>query len=234
MTDDRELNGLDPYDLLDQEAERLDAFLSALDESDWSRPSRCAGWTTRDMVGHLAAAEEYHRACLEGTVSEWLSGMGERGATDLDSINAVGVSDYAALPASDVLVVWRESSGENRRRFRERGSGTVDTSVGDYPSRWQAFHVASELATHADDIGVPVPPDERAARAGWRARFSRFALAESKPHVDIRVVDGRTVVTDAALTVEVDDEQLIDGVMARLDERCSLPPGARTLLSTMP
>jgi hypothetical protein len=27
----------------------------------------------------------------------------------------------------------------------------VDTSVGDYPCRWQAFHVAAELATHADD-----------------------------------------------------------------------------------
>ena len=160
--------------------------------------------------------------------------MGERGATDLDSVNAMGVSDYAAIAASDVLVAWRESSGENRRRFRERGSATVDTSVGDYPSRWQAFHVASELATHADDIGVPVPPDERGARAEWRARFSRFALAESKPQLDIRVVDGRTIVTDAKLTVDVDDEELIDGVMARLDERCSLPTDARVLLSTMP
>jgi uncharacterized protein (TIGR03083 family) len=234
MTDDRELRGLDPYDLVDQEAERLDAFFGRLSDSDWVRPSRCTGWTTRDMLGHLAAAEEYHQACLDGTVSELLAHIGERGATDLDSANALGVADYASLPPGDVLALWRASGAENRRRFRERGEGTVDTSVGEYPSRWQAFHVASELATHADDIGVPVPADERGARTRWRSRFSRFALAESKPQLEIRAVDGRTIVTDGERTVEVDDQELIDGVMARLDDGSSFGADVRMLLSTMP
>ena len=35
-----------------------------------------------------------------------------------------------------------------RRRRRQQ--------VGAYPARWQAFHLAFELATHADDVGVPV------------------------------------------------------------------------------
>jgi len=54
MTDDRELAGLDPFALLDNEAGRLDAFLSGLGQSGWKRPSRCAGWTVRDVLGHLA------------------------------------------------------------------------------------------------------------------------------------------------------------------------------------
>ena len=141
-------------DLLDEEAARLDAFYSSLSDDDWDRPSRCEGWTVRDLLGHLASGEEYHRACLDGTVSELISRYAERGATDLDSANAMGVADHADLTAKEVLERWRTADAENRRRFRQRGDGRIDTSIGDYPCRWQAFHVASELATHADDADV--------------------------------------------------------------------------------
>ncbi|HXW33979.1 MAG TPA: maleylpyruvate isomerase family mycothiol-dependent enzyme [Acidimicrobiales bacterium] len=178
---DRELEGLDPYELLDIEASRLDDYFSGLNSGDWGRQSRCVGWTTRDMLGHLTAGEDYHRACLDGKVKELFAGFAERGATDLDSANALGVAEYSSMSTEDLHARWRETDSENRRSFRERGSGAMDTSVGDYPSRLQAFHVASELATHADDIGVPVTDEERARRRAWRARFSRFALAETKP-----------------------------------------------------
>ena len=49
----------------------------------------------------------------------------------------------------------------------------VDTSTGDYPCRWQAVHVAAELATHADDIGVPIRLDQTSGfSAGLRALLS--------------------------------------------------------------
>ena len=70
--------------------------------------------------------------------------------------------DYAGLPPVEALARWRAASADNRRRFRERGDGVVDTSIGDYPCRWQAVHAAAELATHADDIGVPITHDEHA------------------------------------------------------------------------
>ncbi len=233
MTDDRELEGLDPFDLLDREADRLDRFFPSLGESDWTRPSRCDGWTTRDVLGHLAAGEEYHRACLDGRVSEFMGRFAERGATDLDSANALGVADYASLPSEDVIAKWRAQSAENRRRFRERGDGTVDSSIGAYPCKWQAFHVASELATHADDIGLPVSKDERDERLVWRARFSRFALVESKPDLEVRFDGARTTVSDGTVKVELADEELIEGVAARLGES-SFEPAVRGLLSTMP
>jgi uncharacterized protein (TIGR03083 family) len=234
MTGDRELAGLDPFALLDTEAGRLDAFLSGLGGSGWTRASRCARWTVRDVLGHLAAGEDYHRACLDGTVAAFLAGFAARGGTDLDSVNALGVADYAALPPAEVLARWRAASAANRRRFRERADGRVDTSIGDYPCRWQAFHVAAELATHADDIAVPVTPGEHEQRTAWRARYSRFALAEAKPQLEIRQADAHTAVTDGPATVELDDDELIEAVMGRLDETSRFSATHRALLSMMP
>jgi uncharacterized protein (TIGR03083 family) len=234
MTDDRELAGLGPFALLDNEAGRLDAFLSGPGQSGWKRPSRCAGWTVREVLGHLAAGEDYHRACLDGTVAAVLAGFAERGGTDLDSVNALGVAGYAAQPPGQVLARWRAASADNRRRFRERGDGVVDTSIGEYPCRWQAFHGAAELATHADDIGVPVTPGEHGQRTAWQARYSRFALAEAKPQLEIRHAGARTTVTDGPATVELDDDELIEAVMGRLDETCGFSAALRALLSMMP
>jgi hypothetical protein len=53
-------------------------------------------------------------------------------------VNALGVADYAEPSPAEVLARWRAASADNRRRFRERGDGVVDTSIGDYPCRWQA------------------------------------------------------------------------------------------------
>ena len=176
------------------------------------------------MAEHLAAAEDYHRACLDGTVAAFLASFAERGGTDLDSVNALGVADYAALSPAQALARWRAASASNRRRFRERGDGVVDTSIGDYPCRWQAVHVAAELATHADDIGVPVAPGEQAERPAWRARYSRFALAEAKLQLEIRQAGARTAVTGGPATVELDDDELIEAVMGRWTRHPGSPP----------
>jgi hypothetical protein len=157
-----------------------------------------------------------------------------RGGTDLASVNALGVAGYATLPAGEVLACWRAASAGNRRRFRARGDGVVDTSVGEYPCRWQAFHVAAELATHADDVGVPAAGGEQGKRATWRARYSRFALAEAKPHLTIQAAGARTLVTDGPDTVDVDDHELAEAVMARLDKTSGLDAKLRELLSIMP
>ena len=157
-----------------------------------------------------------------------------RGGTELGSVNVLGVADYAGLSPAEVLARWRASSADNRRRFRERGDGVVDTSIGDYPCRWQAVHVAAELATHADDIGMPVAHDEHAERTAWRARYSRFTLAEAKPQLEIRHAGTRTAVIDGSTTAELDDDELIEAVMGRLDKTSGFSADLRALLSMMP
>ena len=234
MTDDHELVGLDPFNILDQEAGRLDAFFSTRSAEEWLRPTRCDEWTVADALRHLAATEVYHQACLDGTVAALVTQVGERGATDLDSANALGVADLADRPTGELLLQWRSTNAESRRRFRERGDGTVDTSVGEYPCRWQAFHVASELATHADDVGVPLTADEITDRRTWRARFSRFTLAEAKPDLSIRTVDALTIVGDGSIELQLNADELIEGVADRLSESSEIDAPGRRMLSTMP
>jgi uncharacterized protein (TIGR03083 family) len=233
-TDDTELSGLDPFAILDHEADRLERFFAGLGADAWSRPSRCAGWTVRDVLGHLAAAEEYHAACCDGTVSALMDAYADRGAADVDAFNALGIADRAGLSSKKVLDEWKAANATTRRRFRELGDGAVDTSIGAYPCRWQAFHVAGELATHADDLGVPITEDERDERRGWRTRFSRFALAESKPDLRIEVDGDTTIVSDGKTTVELDEDDLIDGVAGRLDHTSGYEDAIRHMLTTMP
>jgi uncharacterized protein (TIGR03083 family) len=216
MPDEAELTEINPHDLMDEEAARLDSFFSNLDEDGWRARSACQGWTVHDVLSHLAGSEEYNLACLDDTIGPLMEQYGARGVTDMDSFNAIGVSDRADRTHAEVLEEWRAANARTRQGLRAAGDGTISTMVGPYPARWQAWHLASELATHADDIGAPVDEAEAAARLAWRARFSRFALAESKPDIDAAVVPEGTIVTVGGRELTLDDATLVAAVSARL------------------
>ena len=232
--DDHELADLDPFDALDREAARIDAHLSSLPEAGWTRPSRCAGWSTRDVVAHLVAAERYHHACLDGTVEAFLREQRDRGGVDLAAANALDIARLADRSPVQLIAAWRDANADTRRRFRERDDGVVDTSIGEYPNRWQAFHVAGELATHADDMSAPVLADERVERMTWRAAYSRFALTEEKPDLVIEGQVGRTRVRGQGIDITLDDDELVEAVAGRLDDSSRLDQPTRAVLDIMP
>lgn len=227
--DDRHLEGYDPYDLLDAEAARLEAHLAGLDEDAWAGPSACAGWSVGDVAAHLAAVEQYHHACIDGRVAAMIQEGIAAGMTSLDDFNQAGVDERADRPPAEVIAEFARGDAETRRRLREGDGGEMDSSVGPYPVRWQAFHVATELGTHADDIGVPVPEDEAAGRLAWRAAFSRFALSERRPGAAIEAVPGGTRVEVDDLDVVVDDETLVAGLVDRLHDE--VDPAVRAALT---
>jgi uncharacterized protein (TIGR03083 family) len=231
-----DLDGLDPYDALDAEAARIDAFLSNLadDDPQWSSPTACAGWDRRDMLCHLASAEEYHHACFADELGSLFEKLLNAGATDLHAMNEVGIRERVDRPPSEVLVEWRDADERTRRLFRERGDGVMATSVGEYPARWQAFHVASELATHADDMGVPLSPGDLEPRLAWRTGFSRFSLMESKPDVSAVSADGGTRVSGPGGEVLLDDPMFVAAVAGRLPPEAPLDDEVRSMLSTAP
>ena len=234
MTDDRDLEGLNPYDLMDAEAGRLDRFFSGLDAGGWTRPSRCAGWSVRDVLAHLVSSEEYNAACLAGGVADFMGSLGARGATDLSSANELGIRDLDSRSPSQLIDDWRAANGATRAGFRDRDGTEIDSSVGAYPGRWQAFHLAFELAVHADDVGVPVSAGERDARLAWEARFGRFALKELNKDLAIEAGDGTTHVKGEGLDVELPDVQFVEAVAARVPVDSPLDAEARTLLSATP
>ncbi|GAA0943533.1 maleylpyruvate isomerase family mycothiol-dependent enzyme [Nonomuraea longicatena] len=194
------LKRYDPFDIFDFEAARLDSFFAGLDAEGWARPSRCEGWTVRDVLGHLAGEEMYNHAALDGTVKQLMGRMSSEGITGFNEFNEWCVAGRRGLPVEEVLAEWREKNAQTRARMRGRGrDGTLDTMVGDYPVGAQAFHYDSEYATHADDVGAPVSGEERAARDAWRVAVGRFALAEQEAEVEIeQTADQVRVRTDGA------------------------------------
>lgn len=236
MIADEDVEGIDPYDEFDAEAARVDAYLSSLpdDSPVWSQSSRCDGWTVRDVVAHLAATEEYHHACLDDTLGALLERGIAAGVSDVAGFNAIGISEREDRAPSELVAEWRSTSSETRRRFRERDGGELATMVGAYPVRSQAFHIASELAIHADDLGLPVDPGEVAERSAWRAAFSRGALREEKPDVEFEVVDGGTRVRAVGVEQILDDATLVDAFAGRLGDESPLPRELRAALSAMP
>jgi uncharacterized protein (TIGR03083 family) len=229
--DESELTGLDPYDIQEREAARLERFFASLPEDGWARPTRCEGWTVRDMLAHLASVEDYHRACLDDTLDAFLKRGLEAGATDLAGFNEWGIRAYDGRAPTDILAEWVEKRGEDVARMRGRDGGTMTTMVADYPVRLQAFHTATELATHADDAGVPVAPAEASARTDWRARFNRFAVAEDGRDVEILPVEGHNRVRRGDVEAELTDAELVEAVAGRLPADHPLPAELRAVLS---
>ena len=234
MVDDADLQGLDPYDLMEAEATRLDRCFVGLDEQAWSRPSRCAGWSVRDVLAHLLSSEDYNTACLDGAVGDFLASVGARGATDLTSANELGIRELDGRPTPELIEEWRATNAQNREGFRARDGGDVDSSVGAYPARWQAFHLAFELAVHADDVGVPVTAPEEAARTAWQAQFGRFALKELNKDLEIKAGNGTTQVRGDGIDKEIGDAVFVQAVAARLGDDGPLDAEQRALLSATP
>lgn len=234
MVDDSDLAGLDPYELMRAEASRLDVLFASAGDDDWTRPTRCDGWSARDLLAHLAASEDYNQACLDGGVQQFLADVGAKGAVDLASANEIGIRELDGLAPHEILDVWRTRRVLTLEGLRARDSTDIDSSVGAYPARWQAFHLAFELATHADDVGVPVSASESAARLAWQARFSRFAIKELKPALAIESRAGVTYVKGEGVDMELPDEQFVLAVAARLPAGSGIDGEIAATLSATP
>lgn len=214
-----EIDGLDAFGLLDGEAARLERWLAARPDDDptWERASRCAGWTVRDVLAHLVASMDYNEACLQDEIPALVERATAAGAVGLDGFNDWGVRQRSGRRPADLLAEWRKRDAAFRAELRARGEdGTLATMVGPYPTRLQALHIASEYATHADDIGVPAAAEERAARLQWRAGFSRFAVVEAgRPAVIERRPNGNVVQVPGQEDRVLSDEELVEAVAGR-------------------
>ena len=228
MPDDSVLAGHDPYDLMDTEAARLDAWFGGLEGDAWDQSTACEGWDVQDVLAHLAFGEEYNAACLDDAIPTFLERYTSRGAADINGFNVLGVTDRAERSPDELLAEWRAACARTRTELRALDGGDLTTGAGPYPARWQAWHLASELATHADDIGVPESPDEAAGRQAWRAAFAHFALDEMRPEVAVEAApDGGTLVRAGGAEAVLDDAELTAVVNGRLPADHPLDPEPR-------
>jgi uncharacterized protein (TIGR03083 family) len=232
-----ELGDLDPFGLFDAEAARLDRCFSPLDQAGWRAPSRCVGWSVRDVLAHLAGEELYNHACLDGDVAGFFARLhreGVGGSGSFGDFNQWCVRQRRPLPVEQVLAEWRAANGQTRRRMRELGrDGLLETSTGRYPAGLQTFHYASEYATHADDVGAPVGAGEEPGRIRWRASVGRFALREQGAPVEVAATGRGVVVRVADLTAELSERDFVTATVARLPEDHALDRRVRDALACL-
>jgi uncharacterized protein (TIGR03083 family) len=228
------LDDLDPFDIFDAEAARLDAFFSGLEESGWQRPSRCATWSVRDVLGHLAGEEMYNHACLDDDLRNLFDLLDNEGINTMDGFNDWSVRARRGVPVAEVLAEWRTKNGDTRRRMRELGrSASLPTMAGPYPVGLQAFHYCSEYATHADDVAVPVDLAEEPGRTAWRTRFGRFALEERAAPVQITEIDGHYRVDFGRRRAKLSPAEFVAATTGRLRPDHPLEPSVREALQVL-
>ena len=116
------LAGLNSFGIFDVEADRLDHFFAGLDAVGWARPSRCDGWSVQDVLAHLAGAELYNHACLNGDLDGFRGMLRAAGiAGGYHEFNEWCVRQRRGLPVAEVLAEWREANAETRQRLTGLG-----------------------------------------------------------------------------------------------------------------
>ncbi|MEV6158760.1 maleylpyruvate isomerase family mycothiol-dependent enzyme [Nonomuraea sp. NPDC052129] len=225
MADDL-LKEFDPFDIFDAEAARLDRFFAGLDDAGWARPSRCEGWSVRDVLGHLAGEELYNHACLDGNVQDLLARLAREGVNGFHDFNEWSVRQRRDMPVEQVLAEWRTENADTRRRMRDLGrDASLDTMAGPYPVGLQAFHYDSEYATHADDVGAPVTEEEAEGRTRWRVAVGRFALSEQEAEVQVeQTAEERVVVRTDGLSAALSPQEFVEATVGRLPVGHDLDP----------
>jgi uncharacterized protein (TIGR03083 family) len=234
VVDRSDVAGLNPFDLYDYEAERVASVFLSLDEDGWAADTRCEGWRCREMLSHVAGVETYHLACLDDSIDALMAEAGAAGVTDMHSFNDWQIRIRAERDRDEIIDEWRTKNAEVRKRMRELGpDAEMSSSVGPYPVDLMGFHIASEYATHADDMGAKIPDSEKADRLAWRARVSVFAIKETeKPLIVERVADGYGISNGTAKSVLREDE-FVEAVCGRLPADFSIDPELRTQLVSL-
>jgi uncharacterized protein (TIGR03083 family) len=206
------LPDLDPFLTLDQEVARIQSYLDSLKPEEWKKPTRCEGWTVRDLVAHLDSDEEYNEACLKGTVADFISGY-----KDFDTFNAEKIKNRADLSNEKILEQWINRQARVREEWAQLGlEAKIQTAIGPYPLLSQIWHINSEYATHGDDMGVYVGEEEGEFRQMWRVQFSLHAVQEKKDPPGLERMDDVIVVTVEGHRMALTDEDFVAAVSARL------------------
>ncbi len=226
------LADLDPFEIFDTEAARLDRFFASLDAEEWNRPSRCEGWSVRDVLGHLAGEELYNHACLDGEVLEFFAMLEREGAGGgFHDFNEWCVRHRRDLPVGEVLDEWRQKNTETRERMRALGrDAMLQTSVGPYPVTLQAYHYDSEYATHADDVGAPISADEADARTRWRVHVGLFVLDEQNSPARVEPAADHVQVHAGGASARLSLTEFVDATVGRLPKDHPLDPRIMTAL----
>ena len=204
---------------------RLAATIAGFTEAEWSHPSRCDGWSSRDVIVHLDSTNFFWTQSIAA---------GLRG----DPTRFLATFDPVASPATSVAQSRELSSSDVRDRFVESTSTLVGLLESLGPDDWTLLaeappgHVAISAVVHhalwdawvhERDVLLPlaadpiVEDDEVIACLRYAAALGpilawnngvehrgRLALHATEPDADMLVaIDDHVVVTDEAADADL-------------------------------
>ena len=195
---------MDPIDALTEQQAELSKLLAGLSEADWSRPSRCEGWSIADVVIHLAQSNDMATGSARGRFAEVLAGLtdGLGPAADVDEGADLMVRNERGRSGAEVRERWQASVDDLRAALEAVDPSTrVVWVAGELSARTLATTRLAETWIHtgdvADGLGVTIVPGSRlqlVARLAWRTlpyAFSRAGRELSGPvRFDLRGPEG--------------------------------------------
>lgn len=247
----------DPAGLVVGQRRRLEALLAGLDERQWSLPSRCAGWSVRDVVTHLVSTNQFWTfsigAAMSGEPSRFLVGF-DPVATPADLVRGAG-----SLSRDEVLERFVASNHALEQAVAPLGPDDWDRPGEAPPGHVSllavALHALWDSWIHERDIVLPLGLEqasvdgEVAACLAYAAALGpMFEVAQGSarpgairveardPDVDLVVEVGTSVVVRSgaapspALHLEGGAATLVDGLSRRQPLPCPVPDEHQWLL----
>jgi uncharacterized protein (TIGR03084 family) len=198
------LPGVEVFDDLQAELDRLEAILDGLDDAAWAASSGAAGWTVADVVLHLAQTEEAVAATIAGAGCRPADGATAAVAGEpVEETMDRWVREERAAASAAVFPRWRAA--------RRAALDALRRADPDRPLAWAAAPLRPRvLATtrlaehwaHGLDVTVPLaipfPDTARLRHVAWLAHRTlpyAFDLAGEAPHqvfCELAAPDGST------------------------------------------
>jgi uncharacterized protein (TIGR03084 family) len=173
--------------LLREQHEELAALVDGLDDSGWSRPSRCEGWTVADVLLHLAQTDEMALASAQGRLAGYLerAAGGMTGTVDVDEGADQMVANERGRPGAEVRERWWSGAAALRDTFTAGDvHQRVDWVAGRISLRTLATTRLAEAWIHTGDVAAAFdrPPslthrNAPIARLAWRTLPYAFGQA---------------------------------------------------------
>ena len=243
---------VDPTAILEptvRQRQRLAAIVSDFTEAEWTHPSRCEGWSSRDVIVHLDGTNFFWTQ----SISAGLRGDPTRFLATFDPVTspAVSVAQSQDLSSADVRDRFVESTATLCALLESLGPGDcsllAEAPPGHVSITAVVHHALWDAWVHERDILLPldaeavVADDEVAACLRWVAALGptlarsrgvnehgRLAIHTTDPDADVLIDIGEHIVISdeagaAELTLVGPAAELVDALSIRVPLSQTIP-----------
>lgn len=133
---------------------RFADVVAQLAPDDWARPTDCAGWTVRHLVGHVVGAMRSAASTREqlSQLREIRSRVRRDGGTQVDAMTQVQIDRVAHLTPEELVAACRSLAGPaaaGRRRVPApaRRFVSIPVRMGSLEERWRLGYLVDVILT---------------------------------------------------------------------------------------